>query len=179
MFTLKALTGSDPLPKQSAALFWVRLKFYNIDLTSADFSTQTSFVGLSDQGSPEETLRELIHNALQQLGPLLAQALAYNFGGNAARSELDRLCEPLKKLVRQLHFKNWFEAALLADSFPRDKVTAKDKSVFLQKIIRYYSCSFFGEKQLTCCSLRGTKTTNQVVRDFWMACRGSNFAYAS
>lgn len=29
------------------------------------------------------------------------------------------------------------------------------------------------------CSLRGAKGTNQVVREFWLQCRGSNFAYVS
>lgn len=28
-------------------------------------------------------------------------------------------------------------------------------------------------------SLRGARGTNQIVRDFWLACRGTNFAYAS
>jgi len=28
MFTLKALTGNDPLPKQSAAVFWVWFKYH-------------------------------------------------------------------------------------------------------------------------------------------------------
>jgi hypothetical protein len=69
---------------------------------------------------------------------MLAQALIYNIGGNAARSELDKLSEPVKKLVvRQVHSKNWFEAALLDINFPSDKVTVKDRVVFLQKIMKY------------------------------------------
>lgn len=143
VFTLKALTGNDPLPKIASADFWSYL------------------VGIPTQASP---IQDAIETALQQLGPLLAQALIYNIGGNAARSELDKISDPLKKLVvRQLRSKNWLEAALLGDSFPSDKVTSKDKTIFLQKIM----------------SLRGAKGTNQVVKDFWLACRGSNFAYAS
>lgn len=77
-------------------------------------------------------------SALQQLGPLLAQALIYNIGGNASRSELDRLAEPLKKLVvRGVQSKSWLEAALLRDEFPSNKVSAGDKKVFLQKIVKY------------------------------------------
>jgi hypothetical protein len=69
---------------------------------------------------------------------MLAQALIYNIGGHAARSELDKLSEPVKKLVvRQVHSKNWFEAALLDINFPSDKVTVKDRVVFLQKIMKY------------------------------------------
>ncbi|KAH8598068.1 armadillo-type protein [Bisporella sp. PMI_857] len=136
VFTLKALTGSDPLPKYSSAEFW------------------TTFVGLQDLAVP---LQLAIDSALLELGPLLSKALIHNFGGNAARSELDRLCEPLKKLVvRQMRSKNWLETALLNEDFPSDKVTTKDKTIFLQKII----------------SLRGAKGTAQVVRDFWLTCRG-------
>lgn len=116
MFALKALAGTEPLPKASAAEFW-----------SAFISVQ----------SP--TLQPLIESAVQQIGPLLAQALIYNIGGHAARSDLDKLSDPLKKLVvRQVNAKAWFEAALMGDSFPSSIVTPKDKSVFLTKITRYF-----------------------------------------
>lgn len=82
-------------------------------------------------------MQESIENALVQLGPLLAQALIYNIGGNASRSELDKLSEPVKKLVvRQVRSKSWFEAALFDDSFPSDTVTAKQKTIFLQRITK-------------------------------------------
>jgi len=29
------------------------------------------------------------------------------------------------------------------------------------------------------CSLRGARTTNAVVKEFWIACRGSGFGYVS
>lgn len=143
MFTLKALAGSDPLPKSSAAEFW------------------TSFISLDKE---QEEVQTLVNNAMGQIGPLVSQALIYNIGGHAQRSELEKLSEPIKRLiVRHMYAKKWLEAALLADNFPSDKVTTKDKMVFLQKIT----------------NLRGARGTNQVVRDFWLACRGMNFAYAS
>ena len=81
--------------------------------------------------------------ALQHLGPLLAQALIYNISGNAARSELDKLSEPIKKLVvRQVRAKSWFEDALLSASFPSDNVLVKDRLVFLQKIVKYVKLPF-------------------------------------
>ncbi|KAK0099684.1 hypothetical protein ONS95_013423 [Cadophora gregata] len=143
MFALKALAGTEPLPKASSADFWA------------------TFIALPTQPSP---LQPSIENAVSHLGPLLAQALIYNIGGHAARSELEKLSDPIKKLVvRQVHAKAWFEAALFDANFPSEKVTAKDKNMFLAKIV----------------NLRGAKGTNQVVRDFWLLCRGSNFAYAS
>jgi len=122
------------LPKSASSDFWVRLLPTKILVSVAKY-LQTTFVGIQDQ---ESSLQASIDSALQQLGPLLAQALIYNIGGNAARSELDKLCDPLKKLViRQVRSKAWLEAALRDDGFPSDKVVDKDKMVFLQKIMRY------------------------------------------
>jgi hypothetical protein len=64
-------------------------------------------------------MQAAIDNVLQHLGPMLAEALIYNIGGQAARSELDKLSDPLKKLVtRQVRSKSWLEAALSGNSFP-------------------------------------------------------------
>ena len=132
---------------------------------------------MQEQGSP---LQDSIDSAWQELGPLLTEALVFNIGGDAARSDLDKLCDPLKKLiVRQLRSKSWLEAALLAENFPSNKVTAKDKAVFLQKLLRYVFLFSVVTVLTTTTSLRGAKGTAQVVRDFWLACRGSNFGYAS
>ena len=115
------------------------------------------------------------------LGPLLAKIIAQNIGGQASRSELDKLSEPLKKLVvRYPKAKAWLESGLNDPSFPSDKVSATDKSIFVKKVIRYAtinicSANITNEKS----SLRGSGVTNQVVRDFWLSCRGSNFSYAS
>lgn len=96
---------------------------------------QATFIGLVNQ--PDE-LQESMNNAIQHLGPILAEALIFNFGGHAARSELDKLSEPLKKLVlKQAHSKKWIEAALLGSNFPSNNVTTKEKMFFAQKITRY------------------------------------------
>ncbi|KAJ5043171.1 uncharacterized protein L3040_004552 [Drepanopeziza brunnea f. sp. 'multigermtubi'] len=141
MFVLKALAGTDPLPKASATDFWA------------------TFISIQDS-----TLQSSIEIAVQQIGPLLAQALIYNVGGHAARSDLEKLCHLIRKLVvRQVNAKSWLEAALMGDTFPSSTVTEKDKNLFLTKVV----------------NLRGARPTNQVIRDFWLLCRGSNFAYAS
>ena len=96
--------------------------------------SQASFIALKSQ---DGLVQASIDNAMQYLGPLFAGALVRNTGGNAARSELDKLCEPLKKLVvHQVHSKAWLQAGLMADDFPSDKVTEKDKTTFLQKIMK-------------------------------------------
>ncbi|UKZ78094.1 hypothetical protein TrVFT333_005828 [Trichoderma virens FT-333] len=143
LFTLQVLDGKEPLPKAAAAEFW------------------TAFVGARGD---EAELQETFQRAMDTLGPLLSQSLARNIGGNALRSELDRLCEPLRKLVSRYPMaKDWLQSGLDHPSFPSEKVSAEQKSLFVKKII----------------SLRGSRTTNQVVRDFWLSARGANFAYAS
>lgn len=79
----------------------------------------------------------IFNNTAQVVGPLLCQSLMNNIGGNASRSELDRLTEPLKKLVAR-HSKSrvWLEAAVKDDSFPSKKVTDEEKALFIRKVVR-------------------------------------------
>ncbi|KAL1873975.1 hypothetical protein VTK73DRAFT_676 [Phialemonium thermophilum] len=143
LFTLKVLNGRQPLSKNAAAEFWTAF----ISLRSDDPSTQAS-----------------VASAMDHLGPLVARTLMHNIGGNASRSELDKLSEPLKKLVvQQPQAKTWLEQALFGDDFPSSHVPREERNIFLKKII----------------NLRGSRTTNQVVKEFWLTCRGSNFTYAS
>lgn len=70
------------------------------------------------------------------LGPLLLRSLARNIGGQASRSELDKLSEPIKKLFSRYHMaKDWLNAGLYGDSFPSDKVTSEQKSLFVKKLV--------------------------------------------
>ncbi|KAI0874727.1 armadillo-type protein [Hypoxylon argillaceum] len=142
-FAMKLVNGNEPLPKAAAAEFWT-----------------TFITAKSDDPSVQTTLDD----AMSHFGPQLSQSLIQNIGGRASRSDLDKLSDPLKKLVVQhAHASKWLEAALNDPSFPSDKVSTEDKSLFLKRVV----------------SLRGGRATNQVVRDFWLACRGSSFAYAS
>lgn len=73
---------------------------------------QTDFITLKPPSSP---LQQAIATALTHLGPLLARALVRNMAGHAARSELDKLCEPLKKLVTtRVEAQAWLLAAAAA-----------------------------------------------------------------
>lgn len=83
------------------------------------------------------------------LGPLLGQSLARNFGGNASRSELDRLSEPLKKLVRYPKAKEWLQAGLSHASFPSSRITCEQKNLFVQKVIRYAQRSMLPVREWT------------------------------
>ncbi|KAK7736290.1 member of the karyopherin-beta [Cytospora paraplurivora] len=116
MFALKVLDGKEPLPKGSACDFWSAF----VAIRPDDPSVQAGF-----------------NNAIEHLGPLIARSLMHNIGGNASRSELDKLSDPLKKLVVQHpRAKQWLEAALLDPAFPSTQVSAGDKSMFLKKVTK-------------------------------------------
>ncbi|KAH6849712.1 armadillo-type protein [Chaetomium sp. MPI-CAGE-AT-0009] len=87
LFTIKVLDGNEPLPKGAAAEFW------------ASFIPLSTAPAITAAGAPDNDLKAAMANAMAHLGPLIAAALVRNLGGHAARSELDKLCEPLKKLV--------------------------------------------------------------------------------
>ena len=77
-----------------------------------------------------------MNSVMEHMGPALAEALIYNISGNAARSELDKLTEPLKKLViRQIRSKSWLENAIFRKVTSDEKVNEEDRRIFLQKII--------------------------------------------
>ncbi|OAA58396.1 importin [Niveomyces insectorum RCEF 264] len=116
LFTFKVLNGHEPLPKAASADFW------------------TTFLTLKPE---DDTLKAIVDNAMAHLGPLLADALVQNVGGNASRSELDKLSEPLKRLVVQhVRAQAWLDQALTGPAFPSKQVDAAAKATFLKKIVR-------------------------------------------
>ena len=126
LFSLNVLEGKEPLPKGASAEFWA------------------NFISLKPVSSAAfPTLEQSFHSALTHLGPLLARSLVYNVGGHAARSELDRLCEPLKKLVTlRPEAAGWLETALADEglfsqqSGGREGGVGRDeKVVFLRRVV--------------------------------------------
>lgn len=102
--------------------------------------------------------------AMQVYGPQLCHALVRNISGEAARSELDMLSLPLKKLVfAEPQAKAWLSDALESNSFVSDRVDLTTRRLWLQKIL----------------GLRGGAQTNLAVKELWMSCYGSNMEYAS
>ncbi|KAK0738570.1 armadillo-type protein [Schizothecium vesticola] len=133
----------SPLPKGAAAEFW------------------SDFLSLK---SSDPALSHIIASAMTTLGPLFCRALVRNIGGHASRSELDKLADPLKRLVtQQPGAQAWLQRALLDDDdgpdgggFPGGRGCRGGRG-----------------------GLRGSRQTNAVVKEFWLACRGSNFMYVS
>jgi hypothetical protein len=82
-------------------------------------------------------LQTAIDGAMARLGPIISKALICNIGGDAARSELDKLSEPLKKLVsQQRKAQVWLEAALFDEDFPSQRISNDDKTKFIKRIVR-------------------------------------------
>ena len=81
--------------------------------------------------------QHLVNDIMQAYGPLLCQALVNQIGGDAARSELDMLADPLKKLiVKHPQAKKWLSEALYSIQFPSKRVNDGDKRIWLHKVIK-------------------------------------------
>lgn len=79
----------------------------------------------------------MVDGVMMEYGPLLSLALMRNIGGEAARSELDVIAEPLKKMVfKNPHSKAWLNDALFSDTFPSQSVGPEEKRIWLQKVMK-------------------------------------------
>ncbi|KAM0719413.1 hypothetical protein Q7P37_005318 [Cladosporium fusiforme] len=150
-FTLQAIEGPDPLPKRSAADFWAKL------IRASGPANTTVKV------TPEVGAKALqVTNAH---GANFTQALIRQIGGMGARSELDYLSEPLRALYSALpgQAKIWVEASLWSEHFPPvvQGVGDAEKRRFLSQ----------------CGVLRGGSKTKEIVKEFYIACRGLVSSY--
>ena len=74
---------------------------------------------------------------MQGYGPQLSHAVIMGVGGQASRSDLDTLAEPLKALVTcQPKAKTWLTDALSSELFPSKNVGPTEKRLWLQKILK-------------------------------------------
>ena len=74
---------------------------------------------------------------MQLYGPHLATSLVKNVTGEAARSDLDYLAEPLKKLVvSQPKSRVWISHALEVETQANKHIGDNEKRIWLQKIFR-------------------------------------------
>jgi len=75
------------------------------------------------------------------------------------------LTDLLKKLVFRIPIsKIWLENALFTtDDFPSAKISKAEKQMFIKQLFM----------------LRGGRGTIQLVKEFWMKCRGISFDYVS
>jgi hypothetical protein len=151
-FTLHALTRPEPLTLRSGSAFWVAM----LDLRG---------------GSPEETVA--LDQVLEQFIPTLCETLIRQIAGHCARSDLLSLNDVLRRTV----FKKTglarpsLTAALNAldthvtdaDGHQVPVLSPQEKSRFLESLI----------------VARGQRQPSlELIRSFWLKCRGMAFDYA-
>lgn len=146
-FTLQAIEAPDPLPKRSAFALWNRL------IRAA--GPANTFIKVS----PETSAKTL--QIVNAFGPSLALALVRQIAGLGLRSDIEYLSKPVRALFAALpaQAKVWVEAALWSEEhFPpvAQGVGEPEKRRFLQQ----------------CVLLRGAGRTDEVMREFYVGCRG-------
>lgn len=148
-FTLLALQAPEPLPLRSASQFWVTV----LTLPSATNS---------EPGPVQEAIRNCL--------PTLCRILITQISGRCARSDLEHLCEVLRKII----FKHQGLARpYLADTLARvgsdESGQSQGQTPSSEEKERFLASLF---------AARGAKAqTGQLTRSFWIKCRGAGFDY--
>lgn len=149
-------------PQAITMLFNFTLQCLNSGEVLPKRSAASLWTILLDIRSPN--IPNLSDSLVDSLGSSLVTVLINNFGGNASRSQLDWLAEPYRKLIfrhARSPWRHWTEQALMSTAFPSDRVSDADKRKFLKQVEQ----------------LRGDRKTNTVVKEFWLACRGTPAGY--
>ncbi|KAI5365069.1 Putative armadillo-like helical, exportin-1/Importin-beta [Septoria linicola] len=148
-FSLKALDGTDLMPKRAACTFWARI------------------IKPDDQ-STDEVVRTRLGQVVAAYGPMLTQALMSQITGRGQRSELEQICEPLKALLStQPRSKQWIETALAN----RAALPAISEGVADSERSRFVA-------QLAA-ARGDTRRTRETVKHFYAACRGTVSSYSA
>ncbi|KAL9055146.1 MAG: hypothetical protein Q9162_003724 [Coniocarpon cinnabarinum] len=134
-FSLTCLRAPEPLPKRAATTLWQSI--------------------LSTTGHPK--LKEII----RYFGQALVNALVLNFCGAAQRSELNRLADLLRGLVKGYkEAKGWLEKAMLGEGGDAEGVKAvpeAERKRFVSSVVM----------------VRGDMSgTRKTVGEFWGVCKG-------
>ena len=148
---LAVISYPDTLPRRSAAAFFSAL---------IDIAKPSKYLN--------ETAQHVLQTTLRDRSPGIVACLIRLLGGECARSELEALTDPVKRYVQYqpMLFKNIAKEAMRNTS---GVLNAKAlSSTTIEQRLRVVA-------QLD--TLRGARKTNDVVKDFWLACRGASFEY--
>lgn len=146
-FTLQSLQGSEPLPLRSASQFWVNV--------------------LSLPTDPSET--DPVQIAINEYLPSLCRVLILQIAGRCARSDIEHLCDVLRKVIfrhqgqARLHLSRALSSVDIDVSHEgHGHVSRQEKERLVSSLI----------------AARGIRAhTNQLARGFWIKCRGAGFDY--
>jgi hypothetical protein len=155
-FALVALENPDTLPRRSSASFWAAL---------FELSGYPAITAL-----PSPAASSTLLASVQQYSACFTAVLLRLLGGECARSELDVLSEPLRKFVSK---HTQLARSLLQEAVKDDVGVLTERA--LAAVDLHGRLRFVGQVE----ALRGGRKTNEVVREFWVACRGSAFGYTA
>ncbi|KAK4937776.1 member of the karyopherin-beta [Elasticomyces elasticus] len=148
---LALMADPDTLPRRSAASFFATL---------ADCSGPTGSIDV-------ETIRCMC-NILQQYGPRILSLVLRLLGGECARSEIESLAETLKRFIQK--------QLMLTKAVLRDAVK-QESGMMSEKALQATTLEERNRFLAQAVALRGGRKTNDIIKDFWIACRGSGFGY--
>ncbi|OAT03129.1 KapN protein, variant [Blastomyces dermatitidis ER-3] len=173
-FTLAVLKRPDPLPLRSASAFWSTL-FSLTDLPpelqpGPGSSTIRHATTAAANGAIPQHAPRFFDTCISSLGNILM----YQVSGHCARSDLDHLSEVVKKFI--FHYQGAARVHFGAALAEMDGALSPDGAGGGGRVPEKAERERFLSSML---SLRGSRGTSRVVKDYWVACRGKGFAYAS
>lgn len=148
-FTLIALQGQEPLPLRSAAQFWISV--FNLP------------------GGMTPNTSDPVQTAIRDCLPALCRILMTRIAGQCARSDLDHLSEVLRRII--FKYQGLARPHLVAtlDAVAASQAEHQKPVVSPEERQRFLA-------QLTV-ARNGRAQAIQVVRSFWVKCRGAGFDY--
>ncbi|KAK6365199.1 member of the karyopherin-beta [Exophiala oligosperma] len=148
---LLVMAESDTLPRRSASSFFATL------------------VDCSGRGGPLDTAAcQTISDLLQTFGSSILSMIVRLLGGECARSEIESLTDALKKFIQR---QPMLSKLVLREAVKQEAGVMSEKA--LQTTTIEQRNRFVAQVE----GLRGGRKTNDVVKEFWISCKGSGFGY--
>ena len=145
------MADADTLPRRSAASFLASFAKFTGPETGLEGETKAN-----------------VHHVLHSFGPRTLALLLRLLGGECARSELESLTDSLKQFVQK---QNMLTKTVLREAVKDEAGVMSDKA--LEATTLEQRNRFLAQVE----ALRGARRTNDIVKEFWIACRGSGFRY--
>lgn len=144
---------TDTLPRRSAAAYF------------------TSLVDLSDPSSKISTdpiASTTLRSFLEKYSPTILGLVLHLLAGECARSEIETFTETLRKFVLRQPMAT---KRIMQEAIKEESGVLTVKALSATKIEQ--RARFIAQVE----GLRGARKTNEVVREFWVVCKGGQFGY--
>lgn len=128
-----------------------------------------SFAELSRPGKISDSkAQQNLHAVAERYTPRMVAALLRTVAGECARSELEAMSEQIRRYV---HSQPMVFKTISREAMEDESAVLASKA--LQTTTLEQRLRFIAQVD----GLRGGRKTNEVIREFWLACRGSEFDY--